>query len=564
MPSACAARAGRRGRRSHSSSPTRSGTGRSTGRAGPRRRSPGAGRAQRRPDAEQARTVALGVVGVVRLNAGSATCTRGDEPAQAAANASSRVGQSWKRFVRFVISSSRRTGPPAQTMRSRLPAASISPPAFSSVPSAVESMNSTLGEVEHDQRAGRAGGHQQDGRQLRRGGDVELAGDGDQVAGVDGVVFEGVGHVLPTLPDPPIRGREEPAEERGGARGSRPRRAAARRRSPAPAASRRTPTAASSHAAAARPAWSRASAAWLSVPAIRWKPMPERDEREAPAAVGRAVVEQQVHRPGADRDQPGRDREREAAIASIVMRTARRASARPARASRPARWGSSEPWTAWKSCSGARAISSTLKTKPATTASSAVRSVVSTAALSSVCSASMIASTAIAKRPPRATPRSSPRPRSPARSGRAGRARERERDDDQRHERRGGHAERDRCLPLGDPDRDGEREQQPRASPPGTRARRRARTTGGRRASRARSSSRRRRARRRRGSSTAPPSRRTGRPGSGRGARARRRRRRARSRPGSAAACAAGGRARARARGGRRSCARAAARSGGR
>ena len=37
-------------------------------------------------------------------------------------SASSRVGQSWKRLVRFVISSSRRTGPPAQTTRSRLPA----------------------------------------------------------------------------------------------------------------------------------------------------------------------------------------------------------------------------------------------------------------------------------------------------------------------------------------------------------------------------------------------------------------------------------------------------------
>ena len=142
------------------------------------------------------------------------------------------------------------------------------------------------------------------------------------------------------------------------------------------------------------------------------------------------------------------------------MRTARCASARPARASSPARWGSSEPWIAWKSCSGARAISSTLNTKPATAASSAVRSVVSTAALSSVCSASMIASTANAKRPPRARPSSSP-PRA-RRAPAGGRRRERERDDDQRDERRGGHAERDRGLALRDPDRDREREQQPR------------------------------------------------------------------------------------------------------
>ena len=53
------------------------------------------------------------------------------------------MGQSWKRLVRFVISSSRRTGPSAQTTRSCLPADSISLPALSSVPSAVESMNST-------------------------------------------------------------------------------------------------------------------------------------------------------------------------------------------------------------------------------------------------------------------------------------------------------------------------------------------------------------------------------------------------------------------------------------
>ncbi len=243
--------------------------------------------------------------------------------------------------------------------------------------------------------------------------------------------------------------------------------------------------------------------------------MPERDEREAPAPVGRGVVEQHVHRPRAEREQ-ARPRRVSAkpAIASTVTRTARCASARPARASSPARCGSSEPWTAWKSCSGARAISSTLNTKPATTASSAVRSLVSTAALSSVCSASMIASTASAKRPPRATPRSPVPAR--GRCGRRGRpARERERHDDERHERRRRHAERDRGLALRDPDRDREREQQPRRSPPGTRARRRARTTGARRASRARSSSPRRPAPRRRGSSTAPPSRRTARPAIG-------------------------------------------------
>ena len=40
--------------------------------------------------------------------------------------------------------------------------------------------------------------------------------------------------------------------------------------------------------------------------------MPTRDEREAPAAVRRTVVEQHVHRPRADREQPERDGAREA------------------------------------------------------------------------------------------------------------------------------------------------------------------------------------------------------------------------------------------------------------
>ena len=62
---------------------------------------------------------------------------------QAPVSATSRLGQSSNRFVRLVISSSRRTGPPAQTTRSVLPADSISEPALRIVPSAVESMNST-------------------------------------------------------------------------------------------------------------------------------------------------------------------------------------------------------------------------------------------------------------------------------------------------------------------------------------------------------------------------------------------------------------------------------------
>ena len=55
-------------------------------------------------------------------------------------------------------------------------------------------------------------------------------------------------------------------------------------------------------------------------------------------------------------------------------------------------------------------MSSTLNTKPATAASWAVTFVVSTAAFTSVCSASMISRTANANRPPRARPRSSAGP----------------------------------------------------------------------------------------------------------------------------------------------------------
>ena len=90
-----------------------------------------------------------------------------------------------------------------------------------------------------------------------------------------------------------------------------------------------------------------------------------------------------------------------------MTRIARANSACPSRASSPARWGRSEPWIAWKSCSGARAISSTLNTKPATALSAEVQSTSSTPALSSVCSATITASTASAKRPPRASPSAS-------------------------------------------------------------------------------------------------------------------------------------------------------------
>ena len=44
------------------------------------------------------------------------------------------------------------------------------------------------------------------------------------------------------------------------------------------------------------------------------------------------------------------------------MRIALAKPSRPSVASRPARWGSSEVWIAWKSCSGARVMSKALNT----------------------------------------------------------------------------------------------------------------------------------------------------------------------------------------------------------
>ncbi len=75
------------------------------------------------------------------------------------------------------------------------------------------------------------------------------------------------------------------------------------------------------------------------------------------------------------------------------MRIALAKASWPAVASRPVRCGSSEVWIAWNSCSGARAISSTLNTIPASARSGEVASTVSTAAFSSVCSESMIPET---------------------------------------------------------------------------------------------------------------------------------------------------------------------------
>ena len=74
-------------------------------------------------------------------------------------------------------------------------------------------------------------------------------------------------------------------------RGSRTRRVRGGRRRSAAASRARSAAPATIHGRprAARPL---ASAAWLSVPAVRWKPMPTRDRGESDAAVGEALAEQ--------------------------------------------------------------------------------------------------------------------------------------------------------------------------------------------------------------------------------------------------------------------------------
>ena len=108
-------------------------------------------------------------------------------------------------------------------------------------------------------------------------------------------------------------------------------------------------------------------------------------------------------------------------IARIVIRIARPKASPPSVASSPDRCGSSEACTLWKSCSGARVISSALKTTPAS-AAVAVALTVSTAALRSACSASWIAATDSAKpAPARSVRRRASAAVGPARARRRGR-----------------------------------------------------------------------------------------------------------------------------------------------
>ena len=126
-----------------------------------------------------------------------------------------------------------------------------------------------------------------------------------------------------------------------------------------------------------------------------------------------------AHHERPDRQQPERDRGRERGDREHRRRGSRGRRRRGPRSPRgPSRCGSSEVWIAWNSCSGARAISSTSNTMPASALSGEVAATVSTAAFSSVCSESMIPETQPAKPVPRRSESSSwapppARPRSP-------------------------------------------------------------------------------------------------------------------------------------------------------
>ena len=170
---------------------------------------------------------------------------------------------------------------------------------------------------------------------------------------------------------------------------------------------------------------------------------------------------------GPRRSRPSATAPAKAAMASIVVRMARANASCPAVASSPERWGSREVWTAWKSCSGARVMSSALKTTPARTAPDVPRTV-STAALSSVCSASWIPATASANPAPArrdrlAAPRSSSASDAPAAPAVPARvAHEHGRHHEQGDERGGDDPQRDGGLPGRQAHRDGDREAEAR------------------------------------------------------------------------------------------------------
>ena len=289
---------------------------------------------------------------------------------------------------------------------------------------------------------------------------------------------------------------------------------------------------------------------------------PDRDEREAPAAVGERVVEEDVHRPRAEHEQPERDRAREpgdrqhrdadrarelgGALARLQPGEVReqRALDRLEELQRRPRDQQHVEHEARHRCALRRPVDQ---------------------------QHAGVEQRLLGHHDRQHREREAPAAREPERllvraplTGRHGPARERPRHHDERHERRRRHAERDRRLALRDPHRHRDREGQPRARlqehepavepeplvPRQPAAREVARRVGQHRDDEDPVERRRAVEQVVLDRALAAPARP---PGS-----------RARSPPGSASACAAGGRPRSRAPAGRRSSATAAARSAGR
>ena len=154
-----------------------------------------------------------------------------------------------------------------------------------------------------------------------------------------------------------------------------------------------------SHATAASGARPRASAAWLSVPAVRCSPIPSPTRASPIRPYGKPLSPSSaVITCGPIVSSPSATAPANTAITLTVMRIARWNSSALSRASRPARWGRIEVWMAWNSWSGARTISITLNTKPVmptvrAAEPPALAATIRTPAFISVCSASMIPTT---------------------------------------------------------------------------------------------------------------------------------------------------------------------------
>ena len=220
-------------------------------------------------------------------------------------------------------------------------------------------------------------------------------------------------------------GRARSARARAGRRRrrSRPRCAApGRRRRPRSIQATKS-AAAASQSAAARAACPRASAAWLSVPAERCRPMPIAISGQAEAAVGVVVVEDVVQDERADREQAERARRpRRRAIASTVMRIARANAARARGRLEAREVGQQRGLDRLEELQRRARDQQHVEddARQARPRSALVAATVSTAAFSSVCSASWIPETddreaaaaadrEVARRPPRCPPRRAPR-----------------------------------------------------------------------------------------------------------------------------------------------------------